>query len=231
MKEKDRAIIQLRRELIDVDTQLDSERRKRTAMRAALEKNSVSHRKEPRPTTSSSTTGSPEKTPMTSFRLSTRSPPVSPSPYRETKGAGGRDNPPPAQTPEAPSSSSRLLSEEYSSSQHRGGLGESRHSERADHGGSSSSTRSGSAPHSRVIPRSKFLESKQTLLSSTATVTSTTGLSQRSGSQHGSTINGSSSSSASRTSRGAAGGTGQSIPIPSWEVPSSARGSRGSAGR
>lgn len=93
IKEKDRAIIQLRRELIDVDTQLDSERRKRAAMRLALEKDSTISKKTP---SERSAAKSPADRTPTSFRLSTRSPPVSPSPYKD----GKVQNPQPAQTPE-----------------------------------------------------------------------------------------------------------------------------------
>jgi hypothetical protein len=225
MKEKDRAIIQLRRELIDVDTQLDSERRKRAAMRAALEKNSLSHKKEPK--------GSPEKTPN-SFRLSTRSPPPSPSPYKESRGGAGttRDNPPPAQTPEAqstPAGSSRVLSEDYYSTHMK-----------TDQG-SSTATRSGSAPHSRVI-RSKFLESKQTVTSATssATAASVSQLSSHRSSHHSGGHDVRSHRSTSRaaegtlaeSARGAVSSSGlHTIPIPSWEASSSSKGAKGLSGR
>jgi hypothetical protein len=232
MKEKDRAIIQLRRELIDVDTQLDSERRKRAAMRAALEKNSLSHKKEPK--------GSPEKTPN-SFRLSTRSPPPSPSPYKESRGGAGttRDNPPPAQTPEAqstPAGSSRVLSEDYYSTHMKTGLSESRTDQ-----GSSTATRSGSAPHSRVI-RSKFLESKQTVTSATssATAASVSQLSSHRSSHHSGGHDVRSHRSTSRaaegtlaeSARGAVSSSGlHTIPIPSWEASSSSKGAKGLSGR
>jgi hypothetical protein len=133
IKEKDRAIIQLRRELIDIDTQLDSERRKRASMRSALEK---AAKKESKSETSSKDLPQP-----TSFRLSTKTPPSSPPQKYESRGQMKGLTPEPHATP----TSSQYLSDT------------SRIQSRREQSGISD-RRSGSAPHSRIIRPRKFEE-------------------------------------------------------------------------
>lgn len=129
-------------------------------MRASLEKSSAgsSSSQKRDPSGVKTPAGNAERTP-TSFRLSVRSPPLSPSPYTETKP---NPDPLPAQTPEIHSSSSRDITsatsrhksqlQQFQQEGHRSSLQESRTI--------LSSSRSGSAPHGSRM-KSKFLETKQ----------------------------------------------------------------------
>ena len=150
LKEKDRTIVQLRRELIDIDTQLDSERRKRTAMKVAFDKVTGNQKKEikvPESPPPSAQQQHHQQQQQTSFRLSTKTPPVSP-PHIPSSRKNNLNS--------QLSSNGAGLNSPHENTQSLFSAGEESSISRMSQSSSSrvdrsNSTRSGSAPHSRII--------------------------------------------------------------------------------